>query len=89
VQVLGMADCVQLVVSDKGAGFDVEAAKKNRGLGLVSMQERVHLVHGTFSVESKPGQGTKVFVVVPLVAENGWSPEDEGSKVPASLRETA
>ncbi len=70
VRVLGMVDCVQLVVSDAGAGFDVEAAKRNRGLGLVSMQERVHLVRGTLSVESQPGKGTKILAVVPLVDED-------------------
>ena len=70
VRVLGMGDCVQLVVSDAGAGFDVEAAKRNRGLGLVSMQERVHLVHGTLSVESQPGKGTRILAVVPLVDED-------------------
>ncbi len=77
VRVLGIVDCVQLVVADAGAGFDVEAAKTNRGLGLVSMQERVHLVHGTFSVESQPGKGTKVLAVVPLVGENGNSLMDK------------
>ena len=61
---------IQLVVPDAGAGFEVEEAKKNRGLGLVSMQERVNLVHGTFSVESKPGQGTKILAAVPFVAED-------------------
>jgi PAS domain S-box-containing protein len=70
VRVLGMVDCVQLVVSDAGAGFDVEAAKSNRGLGLVSMQERVHLVRGTLSVESHPGEGTKILAVVPLPGED-------------------
>ena len=60
---------VQLVVRDTGAGFDLEEAKKNRGLGLVSMQERVNLVHGSFSVESKPGKGTRIFAAVPFVAE--------------------
>jgi PAS domain S-box-containing protein len=69
VRVLGMVDCVQLVISDAGAGFNVEAAKKNHGLGLVSMQERVNLVHGTLSVESQPGKGTKILAIVPLVDE--------------------
>jgi signal transduction histidine kinase len=86
VRVLGMVDCIQLVVSDAGAGFDVELAQRNRGLGLVSMQERVYLVHGTLSVESQPGKGTKILAVVPLVAENGNSSmdrmgEDEQVKV--------
>jgi signal transduction histidine kinase len=59
---------VQLQVTDLGAGFDVLAAETNRGLGLVSMQERVHLAHGRFSVESKPGAGTRIRAVVPLLS---------------------
>jgi signal transduction histidine kinase len=69
VKLSATEDAVALQVKDTGAGFDVEQAKKNRGLGLVSMQERVHLVHGQFSVESKPGVGTEVLVVVPLSGE--------------------
>ena len=44
---------IQLEVADRGIGFDVERAKQNRGLGIVSMQERVHLVHGIFSMTRK------------------------------------
>jgi PAS domain S-box-containing protein len=57
---------IQLEVSDRGAGFDVEGAKLDRGLGLVSMQERAHLVHGTFSIESAEHGGTRILVRVPL-----------------------
>jgi PAS domain S-box-containing protein len=60
------ADTIQLLVMDQGAGFDVEEARKEGGLGLVSMEERAHLVHGTISLQSKPGEGTKIFTVVPL-----------------------
>ena len=76
VELSGMAKAVHLIVSDSGAGFDVEAANENRGLGLVSMHERVHLVNGTLSIESQPGKGTKILVVVPLVAEDGNSSMD-------------
>jgi hypothetical protein len=38
----------------RGVGFDVAGAKDSPGLGLVSMTERIHLVHGAFSVESQP-----------------------------------
>ena len=78
-----MEDAVQLVVSDAGAGFDLEEAKQNRGLGLVSMQERMHLVHGSFSVESKPWQGTKIMAVVPLIAQK----KDEDFKEITSVKE--
>jgi PAS domain S-box-containing protein len=66
-------DEVQLQVTDAGVGFDPEETKKNRGLGLVSMQERVNLVHGKFSVESAASTGTRIRAVVPLVAANGVS----------------
>jgi len=49
-----------------GVGFDSEAAKKSRGLGLISMQERVKLVKGTFSIESQPRRGTTIHARVPL-----------------------
>jgi PAS domain S-box-containing protein len=81
VELSGTADEVQLVVSDAGAGFDVEAAKRERGLGLVSMQERVHLVHGRFDVESRPGVGTKVVAVVPVpAADDGLAAGTGGNK---------
>jgi len=65
----GSANEIRLEVNDRGVGFDVERAKLDRGLGLVSMQERVHLVHGTFTIESTENGGTKIMVRVPLVAE--------------------
>jgi PAS domain S-box-containing protein len=77
VKISGRADEVRLEVRDAGAGFDVEEAKKNRGLGLVSMQERVHLVHGTFTVESQPGKGTIALAVVPFAVENGSPAEGD------------
>jgi PAS domain S-box-containing protein len=66
VSLRGSANEIQLEVSDHGAGFDVEAAKLDRGLGLVSMQERAHLVHGTFTIESSENGGTRILVRVPL-----------------------
>jgi PAS domain S-box-containing protein len=76
VELSGVEGGVQLMVSDAGAGFDVQAAKKNGGLGLLSMQERIRLVDGSFSVESKPWQRTRVVATVPLIAEREWSAED-------------
>jgi signal transduction histidine kinase len=76
----GTAEEVQLVVRDAGAGFDVEEAKRNRGLGLVSMQDRVNLVHGRFSVESKPGAGTTIVAIAPLLAANGSLTDGDGEQ---------
>ena len=76
VELTATADEIQLIVRDEGSGFDVEEAKTTRGLGLVSMQERVHLVHGRLGVESEPGAGTSVLAVVPLARENKRPSED-------------
>ena len=61
---------IHLVVSDLGRGFDLETAKQGRGLGLTSMQERVRLIKGTISIESKPMRGTTIHVRVPLGSEH-------------------
>jgi signal transduction histidine kinase len=76
VDMRGTGDEIRLVVGDAGAGFDIEEAKRNRGLGLVSMQERVHLVHGRFHIESKPGAGTRVVAVAPMGTVSGQSVVD-------------
>jgi PAS domain S-box-containing protein len=82
VEMIGTMDVVQLIVTDRGAGFNPEDVRHHGGLGLVSMQERVRLVHGTFSVDSAPGKGTKILVAVPLrVAERTYSEEHSAQEI--------
>ena len=58
---------IHLTIEDFGNGFDLQAQKrKKRGLGLISMEERVRLVGGTLTIDSKPGRGTRVLARVPL-----------------------
>lgn len=44
----------------------MDAALQGKGLGLISMRERVRLVSGTISIESKPMGGTTIHVRAPL-----------------------
>jgi signal transduction histidine kinase len=60
---------IHLTIRDLGKGFDIEAASQGRGLGLTSMQERVRLVNGTITIESKPTGGTTIHVRVPFQSE--------------------
>jgi PAS domain S-box-containing protein len=57
---------IDLTVRDFGMGFDDQAAKEHRGLGLISMQERLKLVKGKLSIESQPSLGTTIRARVPL-----------------------
>jgi PAS domain S-box-containing protein len=56
----GTSDEIELTVRDAGLGFDSMTVKNGRGLGLVSMEERLQLVKGFLSIESQPQQGTTI-----------------------------
>ena len=58
-------DSIELVVADDGRGFDPSKARL-RGIGLMSIEERVSLVRGTLMVESEQGHGSRLRVVVPV-----------------------
>jgi two-component system, LuxR family, sensor kinase FixL len=56
---------VVLEVTDSGIGFDLEHAKRGSGLGLISAEERVHMLQGSFHLTSSPGRGTTMIVTIP------------------------
>jgi PAS domain S-box-containing protein len=63
-------EMVQAIVSDDGCGFDVEATLRTPAarahLGLHGMRERAALLGGTVTIESTPGEGTTIYVRVPV-----------------------
>jgi PAS domain S-box-containing protein len=65
VEVHGTQRGIHLTVSDSGIGFNLHDAVNHQGLGLISMRERLRLVKGELSIQSKPGRGTTVLARVP------------------------
>jgi signal transduction histidine kinase len=57
------AEIVRLSVTDNGKGFSVKNRKA--GIGMVNMQTRAESLNGTFELESSPGHGCTVSVVLP------------------------
>jgi signal transduction histidine kinase len=57
---------IYLCIRDNGVGFDLAAAQNKAGLGLASMKERVRLIQGEISIQSRPGEGTVVELRVQL-----------------------
>jgi signal transduction histidine kinase len=57
---------LELEVSDTGHGFDVEHARHGSGLGLLSSEERVRLLHGSLVIKSNSQNGTTLIARVPL-----------------------
>jgi PAS domain S-box-containing protein len=66
VSFTGTSAEIELRVHDSGIGFDPKETSKGHGIGLISMKERLKLVSGEFSIDSKPGYGTTVFARIPL-----------------------
>ncbi|MEJ2747193.1 MAG: PAS domain S-box protein [Anaerolineae bacterium] len=60
---------VKMVISDDGRGFDMDTAVSSDGIGLKSMHERAEAFNGTITLQSAPGQGTTVEVILPLQNE--------------------
>ena len=75
------SECL-LCIEDDGKGFDVDKVTRvdpsGRGAGVFTMKERVKLVGGVCHIESRPGQGTRVVVKVPLGKDMAIE-EDKGA----------
>ena len=67
---------IRLSVSDNGCGFDTRSELMERGLGFVSMQERLRLVGGAINVFSQPRRGTRIDVSIPLNQKISGRKED-------------
>jgi PAS domain S-box-containing protein len=71
---------IVLRIEDNGRGFDVQkraaAAGQEKRMGLRSMQERVKLLNGQINLQSKPGQGTKVSIKLPIVEKKNGAKEN-------------
>jgi two-component system CheB/CheR fusion protein len=58
---------LRVAIKDDGHGFDLDHVK-GKGLGLISMEERVRHLGGIFSISPKPGDGTRIEIRIPLDA---------------------
>ncbi len=70
-------EVLELSVRDDGVGFDLAAARaQSGGLGLVSIEERVRLVHGIVQIVTAPGRGVEVRAWAPLERRPSAQPAD-------------
>ncbi len=66
IELMQRRDRIHIDVEDWGVGFSTEAVEEQR-FGLQSIRERVRLLDGHVAIESAPGKGTHIGVVLPLV----------------------
>jgi len=64
---------IRIEVRDQGIGFDPDAIAENQ-FGVAGIRERARLLGGIATIESSPGQGTRIAVELPLI----FPPETNG-----------
>jgi signal transduction histidine kinase len=68
VRLQGEQTALTVTVVDDGRGFDLNAAR-GKGLGLVSMSERLETIGGLLTIRTRPNEGTRLEMSVPLPME--------------------
>jgi signal transduction histidine kinase len=63
------AGTLRMVVCDNGIGLPPGGRSKLGSFGLIGIEERIHILGGTFTVDSEPGKGTTISVTVPVASE--------------------
>lgn len=67
VKLSGSSKGIGLSVIDNGTGFDArDKSGHQKGLGLISLQERLRLLNGFLNIHSRPADGTKVCAWIPF-----------------------
>jgi PAS domain S-box-containing protein len=63
ILVTGRADETELIIRDNGTGFD--AGQTRRGIGLSNIYERTRFYNGTVEIQTAPGKGCELKVIIP------------------------
>jgi signal transduction histidine kinase len=62
-------DTIEALIEDDGCGFDLAKVEQDRrkkhGVGFLGMRERAAYLNGKCLIESRPGRGTRVHVILP------------------------
>ncbi len=69
VRLVASGPSILLRVEDDGQGCDLDEARERalseKRLGLLGMQERIQLLHGSIKIQSSPGKGMKISAEIP------------------------
>jgi signal transduction histidine kinase len=62
------AGTLKMTIADNGIGLPPSGRTKLGSFGLIGIEERIHILGGTFSLNSTPGKGTTISVTVPVAS---------------------
>jgi signal transduction histidine kinase len=66
LQLIELGNHIELIVEDKGKGFNFGRDFQNMGNGIYNMRERTSILGGTFELNSNKGSGTTIIVKIPI-----------------------
>lgn len=69
---------VELTIADDGKGFTFVPDESRPHQGLQNIRERVSILHGSFTIESKPQQGTSLKISIPYISNYGKNKDNTG-----------
>lgn len=79
VRLVGVFPNIVLRIEDNGKGFDIKRRELELGdekrMGLRSMRERTHLLGGRMIIQSRPMNGTKIYIKIPCQEQHRESEE--------------
>ncbi len=61
---------INVKIEDRGVGFDLDSDWIYKSSGIMGMMERVNLINGKFEIISSPGNGTKIYLILPIIMEH-------------------
>ncbi len=67
VQLIRKSDVLSLTIEDNGIGFDTTYQTHQKGAGMRNITNRVAYLNGKIDIQSKPNEGTSVFIEIPTV----------------------
>jgi signal transduction histidine kinase len=70
LQIIQNHEDITVMIEDNGKGFDVRNTENKAGLGLKSIPGRIESLGGKMYIDSMPGRGTIVTIVVPVIKTN-------------------
>eukprot|EP00435_Cladocopium_sp_Y103_P077252 s1_g991.t1 len=66
IKIRGDDERLSIVVADNGSGFQSEQITDKGGVGVTAMKQRLELLNGALTIDSRLGEGTTVYAEVPL-----------------------
>jgi PAS domain S-box-containing protein len=84
IRLVASSPVIVIRIKDNGKGFDVNdrrrRALKEKRMGLQSMVERVGLLAGKISIQSRPTKGTYILIEIPLKEKNGGYQKEHSNR---------